>query len=62
MANERKTEIIVRNHFYQFLDFIKIEEQTSDNPKIDKLLKTASKKGTGQGYPEFIITYKSNSD
>lgn len=62
MANERKTERIVRNHFYQFLNLIKIEKQKSDNPKIDKLLKTASKKGTGQGYPEFIITYKFNSD
>jgi len=60
MANERKTEIIVRNHFNQFLSEIDIEEQKSDNVKIDKLLKTASKKGNGQGYPEFIITYKTN--
>lgn len=62
MANERKTEVIVRNHFNQFLAEIEIEEQKSDNPKINKLLKTASKKGGGQGYPEFIITYKTNSD
>ena len=62
MANERKTEIIVRNHFNQFLDMIDIEEQKSDNAKIDKLLKTASKKGNGQGYPEFIMTYKTNPD
>lgn len=60
MANERKTEIIVRDHFNQFLSEIDIEEQKSDNVKIDKLLKTASKKGNGQGYPEFIITYKTN--
>ena len=52
--------MIVRNHFHQFLDII--EEQKSAHPKIDQLLKTASKKGTGQGYPEFIITYKKNSD
>jgi type I restriction-modification system DNA methylase subunit len=39
-----------------------LEEQRSDNPKIDKLLKNASKKGAGQGYPEFIITYKTNPD
>lgn len=62
MANERKTEIIVRNHFNQFLDKIEIEEQKSDNAKIDKLLKTASKKGSGKGYPEFLITYNTNSN
>ena len=62
MANERKTEKIIRDHFNQFLEDIEIEEQHSDNPKIDKLLKTASKSGEGKGYPEFIISYKSNSD
>lgn len=62
MANERKTEILTREHFSKFLDSIDIEEQRSDNPKIDKLLKTASKKGGGKGYPEFIINYKTNPD
>ncbi len=62
MANERKTEIIVRNHFNKFLSSIEIEEQKSDNAKIDKLLKSASKKGSGRGYPEFLITYKTNPD
>ncbi|MDR0472816.1 MAG: SAM-dependent methyltransferase [Treponema sp.] len=60
--NERKTETLVRNHFSSFINQIEIEEQRSDNPKIDKLLKNASKKGTGQGYPEFIITYKTIPD
>lgn len=60
--NERKTESIVRQHFSKFLDTVYIEEQRSDNPKIDKLLKTASKKGDGKGYPEFIISYKINPD
>jgi len=60
--NERKTEIIVRKHFNNFLDAIEIEEQKSDNPKIDKLLKLASKKGSGQGRPEFLVTYKTNLD
>jgi type I restriction-modification system DNA methylase subunit len=60
--NERKTETLVRNHFSPFLDKIILEEQRSDNSKIDKLLKTASKKGTGQGYPEFFITYRTNPD
>ncbi len=60
--NERKTEAIVRSHFESHLDSIVIEEQSSDNPKIRKLLSTASKSGTGLGYPEFIIQYKNNPD
>jgi len=60
--NERKTEILVRNHFSPFSKDITIEEQQSDNPIINKLLKNASKKGMGNGYPEFIITYKTNPD
>lgn len=60
--NERKTEIITREYFSKFLDSVYIEEQRSDNPKIDKLLKTASKKGGGKGCPEFIISYKTNPD
>lgn len=62
MANERKTEHIVRTHFNKNLSIIEVEEQQSENPKIDKLLKSASKKGNGRGYPEFIVTYKTNSD
>ncbi len=59
--NERKTENIVRRQFERFSNII-IEEQKSENPKIDKLLKNASKKGAGAGYPEFIISYKDNVD
>lgn len=61
MANERKTEKIVRSHFEKF-NGIHIEEQASENSKIDKLLKTASKNGIGKGRPEFLISYKNNSD
>lgn len=61
-SNERKTENIIRNHFSRFLDIIEMEEQKSDNPKIAQLLKTASKKGIGAGFPDFIITYQTNSD
>jgi len=60
--NERKTESIVRKHFDMFIDDIILEEQSSDNPKISKLLKTASKSGMGAGFPEFIIQYKNNPD
>lgn len=59
--NERKTENIVRKHFDKYSEIL-IEEQKSDTIKINKLLKNASKKGAGCGYPEFIITYKNNSD
>ena len=69
MANERKTENIVRNHFesaatrYRKLSgcYVAIEEQKSEDPKIQKLLKRASKTGTGKGRPEFIISF-SNKD
>lgn len=44
MANESKTVGIVRSHFEQYSQTIKIEEQASDSVKIDKLLKNASKK------------------
>lgn len=60
--NERKTEKIVRSHFEQYQDIIHIEEQTSDNAKINKLLKSASKKGSGKGRPEFLISFSGNSD
>jgi type I restriction-modification system DNA methylase subunit len=60
--NERKTEDIVRDHFKKNLAEIILEEQTSDSPKISKLLSTASKSGLGGGFPEFIIQYKNNPD
>lgn len=64
--NERKTEIIVRKllanaGYYDDPDII-VEEQKSDHPVIEKLLKNASKKGVGSGYPEYIIRSKSISD
>jgi type I restriction enzyme M protein len=62
MANEKKTERIVYSHFEKSNDIIHIEEQSSDISKIDKLLKTASKKGMGKGRPEFLITYNKNAD
>jgi len=66
MANERKTEALVRKRLEQ-CGFFKdgnlcVEEQQSDSPRIDKLLKNASKKGQFKGYPEFIICSKSYSD
>lgn len=60
MVNERKTEQIVREHFKQYENEIKIEEQRSDNPRIQRLLKNASKQGDGRGQPEFIVTFDEN--
>ncbi|PKL72578.1 methyltransferase [Candidatus Kuenenbacteria bacterium HGW-Kuenenbacteria-1] len=62
MKNERDTENIVRDHFKKYSDDIILEEQSSKNLKIQKLLNTASKSGNGKGFPEFIIQYKNNSD
>ncbi|WBX84580.1 HsdM family class I SAM-dependent methyltransferase [Sphingosinicella microcystinivorans] len=60
MANERKTENLVRDRLRKLGYFadgaLRVEEQRSDNPKISKLLKNASKRGTGIGLPEFVIT------
>ncbi len=60
--NERNTENIVRKHFEKFSFSCIIEEQRSDSPKIQKLLKNASKKGTNAGYPEFIIQVNDYKD
>lgn len=64
MANERNTENLVRKLLleqgYANNENIVIEEQSSKNPKINKLLSTASKSGNGKGYPEFIITFKND--
>lgn len=65
MANERKTEKLVRDRLTKLGYYKKgfsIYEQQCDNPKIDKLLKNASKKGGSKGYPEFIIQSDKYSD
>jgi predicted RNA methylase len=61
--NEAITVDLVSKHFralgYGDDDTIVIErEQTTDIARINKLLATASKKGSGKGYPDFIVTYK----
>ena len=64
--NERVTEQIVRkllnDQGYFFNQHLVIDEQISSIPKIDKLLKTASKKGLGKGFPEFLISSNQNPD
>lgn len=64
MANERLTEDIVRQHFKNdpLFDNIKFEEQKSYNKNIAELLKGQSKcKGKGCGYPEFLISFPTDS-
>jgi len=63
--NERKTENLVRELLkknIQSYSKVKIEEQKSDNPLINKLLRNASKKGNGCGKPEFIISFDEIKD
>lgn len=66
MLNERITENIVRNllrelGYYDNKSCI-IEEQKSKNSRIQKLLQNASKRGNGTGQPEFIISFKDDTD
>ena len=65
MANERITEDIVRQHFKEDALFssVKFEEQKSSNRRIIDLLKGHSKTGgSGDGRPEFIISFPTNSN
>jgi len=65
MANERITEDIVRQHFKDDALFtsVKFEEQKSSNKLITELLKGKSKSGgSGDGRPEFIISFPTNSN
>lgn len=58
--NERITEGIIRDHFAKFEEKgeVFLYEQQSSNPKIQKLLKGASKSGDGDGYPDFIVEFR----
>ncbi len=64
--NEKKTEnltrkLLIRVGIFDNENFI-VEEQKSDNPVIQKLLKNASKSGEGLGKPEFIIRKKDDNE
>lgn len=64
--NEKKTENLSRKFLtkvgiFDNEEFI-VEEQKSDSPVIQKLLKNASKSGTGLGKPEFIVRKKDDND
>lgn len=55
---------LVRTHFQleNDRDLVVLEEQGSENLKITKLLKNASKKGPGLGRPDFLLTFKNEPD
>ncbi|MGL4367340.1 MAG: HsdM family class I SAM-dependent methyltransferase [Brevinemataceae bacterium] len=57
-VNERITEDIVRDWLKSdsLYEKLKVEEQKSKSPKIQKLLKNASKSGSGLGKPEFLVS------
>jgi type I restriction-modification system DNA methylase subunit len=61
MVNERITENFVREHFRKdpLFNIVKIEEQKSSNRKVDEILQSSSKSGTGVGKPEFLVTFPS---
>lgn len=66
MQNESKTmnlfrDLLRKKGYYNDENII-VEEQSSDNKKIQKLLKHASKVGLGKGFPDFIITSSINTN
>ena len=60
--NESKTENLIRKHFSAYPSEIRIEEKLSDDPRVQKLLKSASKSGEGRGYPDFILHFNDKPD
>lgn len=63
MTNEKLTEKIVRQNFEKYKKGkIHIHEQLSSNSRINKLLSSASKSGSGKGFPDFIIEFEEYPD
>lgn len=58
--NEAITVDLVRDYLrrlgYDQDKSIRIEREQTSDTQIDKLLQTASKKGNGKGFPDFVIT------
>jgi len=58
LANERNTEAIVRDHLKNHgVDGMVVDEQIPSIARVKAALKEASKRGTGVGKPEFIVTF-----
>ena len=66
MANEAKTaqlfrKLLKKSNYYDDPEIV-VEEQQSEDKRIQRLLQNASKVGTGKGYPDFIITSSKYAD
>lgn len=66
MRNEAITIDLTRDLLselgYSSNESMLVEREKTSIPSIDKLLATASKRGSNKGYPDFIITDKNNND
>ena len=60
--NESRTMNIVRKHFEKYDSEITIEEQKSDTPRIQKLLRLASKSWEGAGVPRFYYSIQGQAE
>lgn len=64
--NEADTENVVRDLFrrlgYYDDQDISVQEKKASSAKITKLLENASKRGSGIGYPDFIVTTKNENN
>ena len=54
--NEALTERIVRDNFRNLPEGVTLYEKTTSNPRINQLLRNASKRGDGPGYPDFLVS------
>lgn len=63
VPHESKAEEVIRGHFRRFSGKIELEEKKSSSPRVQKLLATASKTGSGNpGFPDFIGFFKDHPD
>ena len=67
MLNERITENIVRgllqsSGYFHHSNNCLVEEQKSSNTRIQNLLQNASKSVNGVGKPEFILSFKDDTE
>lgn len=64
--NEADTENIVRGLFrrlgYYDNKEISVQEKKAQSSQVSKLLDNASKRGSGKGYPDFIVTTKAENN
>ena len=64
--NEADTENIVRALFrglgYYDNKDISVQEKKAQSAQVSKLLDNASKRGSGKGYPDFIVTTKAENN